>query len=214
MKKKRNLLKKILTAFTTLSILCTASLGNIHATENVPSFEDDMYRIIEANNTVSILDKRTGEEIRMVLHDDNNATLITSSGEEKVITRDTKGNVYLDNELAVESPLTIDETRNGSIALRGGKYHYFQTTYYDTKTQGDLQSLALALFGFMPYVGTLVSIISIIQSARNIGAETLYVKVDHYYIDGYSMYKYENYFYTNKERTKLLKHTTEYKRMW
>lgn len=93
-------------------------------------------------------------------------------------------------------------------------YYYFQTTYYDTKTQGDLQSLALGLFSLMPYVGWVGTIASIIETARNMGKPVLYVKVNHYHNSNYSFYKYENYFYTDSKYTQLIKHTTEYKQMW
>ena len=66
----------------------------------------------------------------------------------------------------------------------------------------------------MPYVGWIGTIAGIIESARNIGAPVLYVKVDHYHTFNYSWYKYENYFYTKSNYTGLIKHTTEYKKMF
>lgn len=77
-----------------------------------------------------------------------------------------------------------------------------------------MESIALGLFSFMPYVGSVVGLIAIIKTAKNMGAPVLYVKVKEYYYTGYSKYKYENYFYANKKRTKLIKHTTTIKRMW
>lgn len=91
---------------------------------------------------------------------------------------------------------------------------YVQTYKYNTKTQGDLKSLALSILSFMPIVGPIYGVIGVIETARGLGAKTLYVKVKQYRTAGYQFYKYNTYYYTNKKMTKLIKKTSKEKRMW
>lgn len=210
----KNIIKKIIITTTLFLLTCISFTSSINASQIIDQYEDEDYKIVQTEKTITILDKKTQEKAIISFSNQNKATLTLPNGEEKSITRDNDGNVYLNNKLTVNSPLVTRENRITSRTAGDGKYHYFQTTYYDTKTQGDLQAIALKLFSLMPYVGWIGEIAGIIQAAKNIGASTLYVKVDHYYITGYSRYKYENYFYSDSKRTKLIKHTTEYKQMW
>ncbi len=46
------------------------------------------------------------------------------------------------------------------------------------------------------------------------GAKTLYVRVKQYRTSGYQFYKYDSYYYANASLTKLVKKTSQTKRMW
>ncbi len=72
-----------------------------------------------------------------------------NDGETKEVSRDEAGNIYVDNKLEIPSPVESVDSTVPSIQKRAAsKWIYFQTTYYDTTTQGNLQSIALGLFSF------------------------------------------------------------------
>lgn len=91
---------------------------------------------------------------------------------------------------------------------------YLDTLYYDTKTQGDIQSLVIGMLSFLPYVGPVFAIASMISVFQSLGHPTMYVKTLRYYASGYRFYKYDSYFYSNPERTNLINTTSEIKQMW
>lgn len=94
------------------------------------------------------------------------------------------------------------------------KYTYLDTLYYDTKTRGDLQSLAFTFLSFIPYVGSVFTIAGIINTFQSLGHPTMYVKVNRYYAKGYQFYKYDSFFYSDPGRTNLVDRLTEIKQMW
>ena len=186
----------------------TASTLNEYAIDNIKILEDDKGNLLLSDNV-------TGEKVALSINNDDSASLKMNDGEIKEVSRDEVGNIYVDNKLEIPSPVgSVDSTIPSIQKRAASKWIYFQTTYYDTTTQGNLQSIALGLFSLMPYVGTVATIAGIIQTARNLNAPTLYVKVNQYHTKGYQFYKYDSFFYSNKARTKLVKRVTKEKRMW
>lgn len=218
MKKIKNLLKKVFIMGLALSLIFVEFFGiKVSANEQTETYEDETYRVIQQGNVITFWNKKTEERATMIIKNEDKAELILPSGQKKKLSRDQDNNVYLENRLTVKSPVKTEEIASKASVMNtksSGKWHYLQTTYYNTKTKGDMESIALGLFSFMPFVGKLVGLIAIIKTARNMGAPVLYVKVKEYYYTGYSKYKYKSYFYANKKRTKLIKQTTTIKRMW
>lgn len=131
----------------------------------------------------------TDESLKMEITSTNEAVLTLDDGTTKNIIRETHDNIE-NNKLRYKvDPSTFT-------------YIYFQTTYTDTETQGDLEELALELFSYMPYVGWIGTLAGIIEEARNAGIPKLYIKIDHYHTASYVWYKYENYFYKDAARKK------------
>lgn len=77
-----------------------------------------------------------------------------------------------------------------------------------------MRSLALGILSFMPITGPIFGIVATIDAARSMGAKTLYVRVKQYRTSGYQFYKYDSYYYANASLTKLVKKTSQTKRMW
>jgi hypothetical protein len=217
MKKMKVIIKKIFAISLAMSfVFSTAFSAKVHANENVGErFEDDNYKISQKENIVTIYDKLTKKEIVMTIKNENEAVLKYSNGDVKEVTRENNI-IYLDDKVTVKPQLKqySIQGKSNNLSKAARTWHYYQTIYYNTKTKGDIESIALGIFSFCPYVGKIIGIVAIIKTARNMGAKTMYVKVKQYYYTGYSKYKYENYFYANKSRTKLIKHTTTYKKMW
>lgn len=216
-------MNKIFKKFFVLSLSFTLVLVNlcsisIPANDKVnETYEDEYCRINQTNNVVTIYEKSTKKEIQMTIENENEAILKYSSGKVKRLHRDKKYNICLENKVVLKPSVKVEKEKTSSTMsslAKSGSWHYYQTIYYDTKTKGDIENIAYSIFSFCPYIGPVVAIAGIVKTAKNLGAKTLYVKVKQYYYTGYSKYKYENYFYSNKSRTKLIKHTTTYQKMW
>lgn len=212
----RKFLKQSLTIAIMFSIIITNIFVSItSANENFESYEDELYNIMKVDNVITIMEKKTGKEVKLIIDNDDKGELVLPSGEKKQIIRNDKNDICLDKKIVMKSSVQYEVLKQAnSKAKSKKKWNYLRTYYYNTKTKGDLESIALGLFSLMPYVGTVATIAAIITTARNMGAPILYVKVKEYYYTGYSKYKYENYFYADKKRKKLIKHTTEIKYMW
>lgn len=185
--------------------------------EEYKNFDGEYLKFTEENGIVTILDKETGEQIELEFQDENQAVLTDSNGETQELVRDPEGNVFVDGELETEAPIVESnpyENSNNISLFAASKWIYYQTVYTTSQTQGNLKSLALTLFGAVPYVGYISAIYAAIDAARSVGAPMLYIKVKQYHTKGYQFYRYENFFYTNSARTKLVKTVIHEKRMW
>ncbi|MDB6354369.1 hypothetical protein PH235_12430 [Trichococcus sp. K1Tr] len=152
----------------------------------------------------------------MELLNDNKAIVTDDNGTASTLTRDNTGNIYVDNEIvnSISTSKIADLNISNATALNSGQYHYFQTTYSNSSIDANLQSIALGIFSFVPYVGWIGTIAGVVEAFRSLGKTVMYTKTDHYYIDGYSRYKYVTYYYSDSNRTKLVRTTTFYKDMW
>ncbi|MBC1340370.1 hypothetical protein HB802_03635 [Listeria welshimeri] len=189
-------------------------------TENPPteSYDGENFLATQTGNTLVIQDKKTGETVTIDMDDEENGIITSDDGTTENIHRDEEGNVYVNNELEVEAP-PIDINEGNDITpqpqlLKASKWIYVQTTKYNTTTQGNMRSLALGILSFMPITGPIFGIVAIIDTARSMGAKTLYVRVKQYRTSGYQFYKYDSYYYANASLTKLVKKTSQTKRMW
>lgn len=187
--------------------------------ETDQNFDGEYLKVTEENGILTILDKETGEQIELDIQNEDQAVITDSNGETQELNRDSKGNVYVDGKLEVETPISTEGTYDevgieNPKARAASKWIYFQTTYTTSQTKGNLQNLALGLFTLMPYVGLIGTFYGIIDAARNIGAPMLYIKVKQYHTKGYQFYRYESFFYSNSARTKLVKKLVNEKRMW
>ncbi|HBI5898503.1 TPA: hypothetical protein K8D85_002021 [Listeria monocytogenes] len=201
-----------------LSVLPLATYAS--ETENTPteSYDGENFIATQTGNTLVIEDKKTGETVKIEMNDEENGVITSDDGTIKNVHRDEEGNVYVDNELELEAPpLDIEDGINIATQprlLKASKWIYVQTTKYNTTTQGNMRSLALGILSFMPITGPIFGIVAIIDAARSMGAKTLYVRVKQYRTSGYQFYKYDSYYYANASLTKLVKKTSQTKRMW
>lgn len=218
-----SLLSILITGFFVQNTAVFAAEMNEPIEENSPetdkNFDGEYLKVTEENGILTILDKETGEQIELDIQNEDLAVITDSNGETQELTRDSEGNVYVDGKLEVETPISTEDTYNevgtgNPKAKAASKWIYFQTTYTTSQTQGNLKSLALGLFSFMPYVGYISAIYGVIDAARSIGAPMLYIKVKQYHTKGYQFYRYESFFYSNSARTKLVKSLVNEKRMW
>lgn len=192
-------------------------------TQGQEIYDGQYYHIEQVGDSIMIKDKSTGETATMEMISDDLAIFTNDNGESSTLTRGESGEVYLNNEI-VQDPIidmtsnqldnAVEDKDNNLPVLRSGTYHYFQTTYSNTHTDGTIQSIALGIFSFMPYVGWIATIAGVVEAFKSLGQPIMYTKTDHYYIDGYSKYKYITKYYSNSSRTKLVRTTTLYKSMW
>lgn len=199
-----------------------AVIDNSSSVTSETTFDGQYYSIKQNGQTIVIQDKKTSETVTMNLINHNEATTKNSNGEQHTLTKDDSGNIYQDGKLvqSLQTEIDLDTKNKSNEALqnaslaRSGTYHYLQTTYSSTKIDGDLQSIALGIFSFVPYVGWIGTIASLVETFKNMGKPVMYTKTDEYYIDGYSRYKYVTYYYSDSGRTNLVKTSTLYKDMW
>lgn len=205
MKKLKEFAMKIISSITVFGlILSIIGMKPISAAE-IQEFDGDYFYLVQEGNKVTMTDKESGETVFIEIEDINNAILTLEDG---TIT-----------DYQREAPILKPTTRMGVpipdyIDPSKFSYTYFQTTYTDTKTQGDIESIALGLLSFMPYFGGIFGIIGIIETARNLGAKTIWIKTKEYYAQGYMYYKYHSYFYTNSKYKNHFKDTINYVKMW
>lgn len=212
MKKIVSILLLIIIASVTTPAI--ASAATTATTDSVTLFDGKYYNIKQEENKILIFDKETNESATMEIKSDDDALLTLSDGKVVKYTKDSEGNIYEDNQLVKSAPSVVVESKDLAIQARAGQYHYFQTTYSDTSTDATIQSIALGIFSFVPYVGWIGSIAGVVEAFKSLGKTTMYTKTDHYYIDGYSRYKYVTYYYSDAKRTQLVRTTTLYKDMW
>lgn len=197
-------------------------------------YEDEDFKITQTENERVVLDKKTLKNVTLTFTDSTHSTGIykDAEGNIKKYSKDNSGNVYLDDECVLKVTKSIEpEEKNKNfrsyasprsytnsnyfIGKNGYKYYYVTTYTYNTKTTGDATSIALGILSFIPYVGpTIFGVAGIIETARNFGAPTLYVKQKVYCTSDYSNYAYRNYFYSDSNHSKLIESNTVYKKMW
>lgn len=197
-------------------------------------YEDADFKITQTENERIVLDKKTSKNTTLTFTDSTHSNGIykDAEGNIKRYSKDENGNVYLDGECILKATQSIEpEEKNKNfrsfaasprsytnsnyfIGKNGYKYYYVTTYTYNTKTAGDATSIALGILSFVPYVGPIFGVASIIETARNFGASTLYVVEKVYCTSDYSNYAYKNYFYGDANHSKLIKSDTIYKKMW
>lgn len=198
------------------SVLIPSIVSASTINEENKVFDGKYYYIEQKEDEIFIRDKETNETITMELLNDNKAIVTDDNGTASTLTRDNTGNIYVDNEIvnSISTSKIAGLNISNATALNSGQYHYFQTTYSNSSIDANLQSIALGIFSFVPYVGWIGTIAGVVEAFRSLGKTVMYTKTDHYYIDGYSRYKYVTYYYSDSNRTKLVRTTTFYKDMW
>ena len=176
---------------------------------------------MKSENSVVISDANTLENIEIEFIDNHNAIIKDIDGLRKKVYMDGMGNVYINGKLEftqADTPIkyVVEKERSKrSLPDPNRKdWKYLDTMYYDTKTQGDARALALGLLSFVPFIGPVFGIATIIDTVRNMGSPNMYVTVKRYYLDGYQFYKYVSSFYADSARKKHVKTLTEVKKMW
>lgn len=151
----------------------------------------------------------------MEIENEHNATARYNDGTIVNYFTDNAGNVYENGILAESAPEIYTEPQSSSnILRRGGQYHYLYTTYSDAYTEQKLQDLIVSILGFLPIVSEIMQIASVIDAFKNLNKPMMYTRTDVYSIDGYSRYKYVTYYYSDPQRTNLVRVTTTYQQMW
>ncbi|WP_415336098.1 hypothetical protein [Clostridium perfringens] len=214
-----------------------ANLNNIQKSQSYKTgviYEDKDFKITQTENERIVLDKKTSKNTILTFTDSTHSkgTYKDAEGNIKKYSKDENGNVYLDGECVLEVTQSIEsEGKNKNfrsfarsrsytnpnyfVGKNGYKYYYVTTYTYNTKTAGEATSIALGILSFIPYVGpTLFGVAGIIETARNLGAPTLYVKQKVYCTSDYSNYAYKNYFYSDANHSNLIDSNTVYKKMW
>lgn len=202
---------------------------------NGVAYEDSDYKISETSNTRTVLDKKSNHKVVVKYTDSahSKGIYIDENGKEKEFYTDASGSIYLDNKCFLEAnrttvPVKTNSTMstNGTMSTMdywssdyffgsdGYTYYYVSTTTYNTKVQGDSESIALGVLAFVPYVGYIYGIAAIIETIRNFGADTMYIVEQQYCTSDYSHYAYKNYFYSDKGHTNLVSSNVVYKRMF
>ncbi|WP_394404780.1 hypothetical protein [Streptococcus sp. 20-1249] len=222
-------MKKIMKVFTSLLL---ALLVNLAISPSLVVLADEQYNlnssyevVQNSDYSVTLIDKVKGESVTIDVVDNHNAIYTDNSGIRNKVYIDDIGNVYLNGILKVSrddfnSRVVKEDTpvSDGPVRMMRSaanlKYTYLDTLYYDTKTQGDIQGLALSLLSFVPYVGPVFAIAGIINTFKSLGHPTMYVKINRYYAGGNQFYRYDSFFYSDPGRTNLVTKRTEYKQMW
>lgn len=196
-------------------------------------YEDENFKITQTKNERIVLDKKTLKSVTLTFTDstESNGIYKDADGNIKKYSKDNSGNIYLDGDCVLEINQSIElEEKNRNftsyassygytnpnyfIGKNGYKYYYVTTYTYNTKTTGDATSIALGILSFMPYVGPIFGVASIIETARNLGAPVLYIVEKMYCTSDYSNYAYKNYFYSDASHSKLIKSNIVYEKMW
>lgn len=223
-------MKKITKIFTFLILMLTINSACFPAVVTFANEiqEDKRYEAVKNSNTsVTLIDIEKRESVTIDILDNNNAIYTDVDGNKNEVYIDGEGNVYLNGVLeATRDDVNVrvvreeEYTPNSSTfrmsrsAGENLQYTYLDTLYYDTKTQGDIQGLALSLLSFVPYVGPVFAITGIFNSFQSLGHPVMYVKIHRFYAKGYQFYRYDSYFYSDPARKNLVTRRTEYKQMW
>jgi len=220
--------KKIIKFFTLLFTVLIINLAFSPAVVVLANETEsnNHYDIIQNSDTsLTLLDNETDKSVTIDIIDSNNAIYTDVNGNRNELYIDNDGNVYLNGILeATRNDLNIRVVKDESLvnnenaglrrACENLNYTYLDTLYYDTKTQGDIQSVAFTLLSFIPYIGPIYTVAGIINTFQSLGYPTMYVKVNRYYAKGYQFYKYDSFFYSDPARTNLVRRHTEIKQMW
>lgn len=196
-------------------------------------YEDKDFKITQTENERIVLDKKTLKNTILTFTDftHSKGTYKDAEGNIKKYLKDENGNIYLDGECVLKVTQSIEPERknknfrsfarsrsytnsNYFVGKNGYKYYYVTTYTYNTKTIGDATSIALGVLSIVPFVGSIFTVASIIETARNFGASTLYVVEKVYCTSDYSNYAYKNYFYSDANHSKLIDSNIIYKKMW
>jgi hypothetical protein len=193
-------------------------------------YEDNTYKITEDNSMRTVLNKETSQTVTLTFTNSKKSegTFVDVDGNTKDYSTDTKGNMYLDGELVVEATHSISKVDNNLKKMQSRSYtnskyftgsdgltYYYVTTYKtNSKTQGEANSIAMGILGLMPYAGTAIFIVGVIQTCQELGKPIVYIKEDQYCVSNCQKYAYKTYYYKNSNYTGLVDSTTEYKQMW
>lgn len=237
MKKTNVIIAKILTCILTIGILASLFPTQITSASVNPTlktgvlYEDDNLKVTQTDFSRTVLDKKTSKTAIINFTDSTHSNGIykDATGNIKKYSKDNNGNVYLDGNCVVKATNSIEKDKNSKILARsnrryynpnyfigkhGYKYYYVTTYTYNTRTAGDATNIALGVLAFLPHLGGLFGVASIIETARSFGAPNLYVVQKVYCTSDYSNYAYSNYFYRDSRHSKLIKSNVIYKKMW
>lgn len=217
---KKNKFKSILMiavlCLSSSTVLTPLSANAQEVDKNENSKYDGQFFYLEQNgNSIFILDKETGEAVTLEIEGESKASARYSDGTIVSYFTDSDGNVYENGNLVKPAPdIYIEPQRGANIMRRSGEYHYLYTTYSNTYTEQRLQNIIFSILGFLPVVDQIMDIASAVDAFKSLSKPMMYTKTDVYYIDGYSRYKYVTYYYSDPQRTKLVRVTTTYRQMW
>jgi hypothetical protein len=192
-------------------------------------YEDDTFKVTQSDNTRIALNKETNHKVVLTFDDYDNSkgTFTNIDGSEQLFSIEKDGNIFLDDECFIETSNNKSLKKNNLLARQSGytnskhfkgkdgfTYYYVTTNTYNTKVTGDAESIALGILGFMPYVGPIFGVASIIETVKNFGADTVYIVEEQYCTSDYSHYAYKNSFYSDKKLKNKVGSNTVYKKMF
>ncbi|GAA0496976.1 hypothetical protein GCM10008986_24930 [Salinibacillus aidingensis] len=137
-------------------------------------YEDDTFKVTQTDNSRTTLNKKTNNKVELTFTNSNQTKGIYTdiNGNEKKYSTDADGNIYLDGERFIEVNHSKKISPNGYTNPKyfkgkdGFTYYYVNTTSYNTKLQGDVESIALGILSFVPYVGTIFAVSAIIADSK------------------------------------------------
>ena len=182
-------------------------------------YDGSFYKLESLDYGYKITDKITKEYAIISYYNQNKMLVTYDNGDKDTFTRDENNSIYKNNikvksDESIIKKMSFNKDDNKIMLRSNYKWIYLNTIYGNTSTDANIKSIMMGLFSFVPYVGFIGTLISIVDACKNLGSDTLYYKKLTYYIKGYSRYKYVTYFYADKAMTKFIKKTTVEKQMW
>lgn len=209
--------KKTLSILLSLS-LCTSAVAPISAFasegQNKGSVVESTneYQIIENKNKVIVIDKVAHTKETVVFNDDRTeATVHLANGEVQKFSTNSEGNVELNGEVVLEKEVTPVGNSNVEGEVSIAAYQYVTTFKTKQSFYNTSRSIAIALIGLVPGLGTIATVAGIVDAARGFASNEVYITITQYY-DSYThmvknvvrFYKYSNY--TGLFKTSTLEH--------
>lgn len=95
-------MKKLIVTIVTVLFMSVVAIPLGVSAEEVGKttvYEDESIKVLQDGNVIILEDKESTETIKIDVDDNGNGTLTSENGETEKVTRDSDGNIYLDNRL-------------------------------------------------------------------------------------------------------------------
>lgn len=168
--------------------------------------------ITETTDGLTLEDESTGENLKLTYLNDEKTEATIDYGNGKVEKLETlsNGDITADGEVII----ALEETENSNVLLENSsnrisaratswKWNYVNSVKYSALLKGTINSMALSLFGLVPGLGTIASVVSILSAFHTLVTwnknkvyikQSQYIRSDHRKLHNINrLYKNSNY---------------------
>lgn len=198
---------RFLKSFLSLVLVVTMGINmfntQVYASEEVGETEyitmEDGTRVkLETFETKIIITYlETGEVERIIQEDLYNVTHYDTEGIEHKVTGDDTGNVYYDGKLMIESS---KEKMLRASSPWGSNWIYLTTAYTEQGVYDATAGLAVAVLSFVPGLGIVTGIASIVMAFASLTRPMAYYKIVQYYSKDMTQVRERVYVYSDSAR--------------